>query len=91
MGFLTIKTVLTGTIVTATVAGGLVFGGGDTIDSAKAQLNVLKDKVVQYEASEGSLLEKISLVKDNANTEIGNANTTIKGLEGQVQTALKHS
>ena len=39
MGFLTIKTVLTGTIVTATVAGGLVFGGGATIDSAKAQLN----------------------------------------------------
>ena len=46
MGFLTIETVLVGTIATATVAGGLVFDGGGTVDSAKAQLNVLKDKVV---------------------------------------------
>ncbi|HMG14962.1 MAG TPA: hypothetical protein VK590_05925, partial [Saprospiraceae bacterium] len=75
MGLLSIKTAIVGTVVTATVAGGLVFGGGGTIDSAKAQLNVLKDKIVSYETSEGSLLEKISLVKNNANTEIGKANT----------------
>ena len=78
VGLLTIKTIFAGTIATSVIAGGLMFAGGDTVDSAKGQLNVLKDKVVQYEVAEGSLLDKISQVKFNANLEIGKAKQRLK-------------
>ena len=66
---------------------GLVFGGAGTVDTAKEQLNALKDKVVQYEATEGSLVDKIGQVRANANSEIGKANTKIEDLKSQLDTA----
>ena len=87
MGILSAK-VVAGVLATGVIAGGVAFSGGDTVDNVKSQLEELKNKVVQYDANESSLLGKISSIKVDAsdkltaaNGKIIDAKTEIKNLE----------
>lgn len=97
MGFLSTK-VVAGMLATTVVAGGVMFTGGETVDNVKLQLEELKNKVVQYEAGENSLISKIGLIKADASEKLTNANgkivdakTKIKDLEAEKQYLIKQT
>ena len=87
MGVFSTK-VVAGVLATGVIAGGVMFTGGETVDNVKSQLEELKNKVVQYDANESSLLDKIGFIKADAadklttaNGKIVDAKTEIKNLE----------
>ncbi|WGG45373.1 hypothetical protein [Rossellomorea sp. DA94] len=67
--------VLAGTVTLGAV--GLTFNGAGTIDNVKSQLDSMKDKIVQYEASETSLFEKFGMLKEDAKNKLTFANGKI--------------
>ncbi|KPL59246.1 hypothetical protein [Rossellomorea vietnamensis] len=67
--------VLAGTVTLGAV--GLTFNGAGTIDSVKSQLDSMKEKIVQYEASETSLFEKFGMLKEDAKNKLTFANGKI--------------
>lgn len=74
-------------ILATTVAVGAVgysFTGAATIDDVKSQLGNFKDKIVQYEVAENSLLGKISLIKSDATTKLTDANGKIIGAKNEI-------
>lgn len=73
---------LTGTLALGTV--GFTFTGGETVDKVKAQLEELKNKVVQYEVVENSLLSKIGLIKSNAEASLTDANNKIVSAKTEI-------
>jgi len=65
-----------------TLAGaGLLFNGTETLDRASAFVQNSGERLTQFEANENSLISKIGLIKDDANSKISTANTAISGLE----------
>lgn len=68
------------TIVGGVVIGGLAFTGTETLASVSNQLQDLKTKIVTYEENENSLLNKISLIKEDANSKISTSATRISEL-----------
>lgn len=88
MGLFTSKIfagVLAGTIGAGGLVGlGLVFNGSDTLNQANSFVEDAKNRLVQFEQNENTLLGKIGSLKDNANTVIGGKNATIAELEGNV-------
>ncbi|MYL69846.1 hypothetical protein GLW00_03235 [Halobacillus litoralis] len=77
MGFLSAKATIAGVVGASAIAGGVMFTGGETVDNVKDQLVDLKNKVVQYEANEDSLLHKIGLIKADATAKLTDANGKI--------------
>ena len=73
---------LTGTLALGTV--GFTFTGGETVDKVKAQLEELKNKVVQYEVVENSLFSKIELIKNNATASLTDANDKIVSAKTEI-------
>ena len=73
---------LTGTLAVGTV--GFTFTGGETVDKVKAQLEELKNKVVQYEVVENSLFSKIELIKTNATESLTDANNKIVSAKTEI-------
>lgn len=76
--------VLSTKVIAGMVAGtvtvgalGLTFTGAGTIDNVKDQLESMKNKIVQYEASENSLFEKFGLLKADATSKLTSANGKI--------------
>ncbi|KZE64058.1 hypothetical protein AWM68_13200 [Fictibacillus phosphorivorans] len=85
MGVLSTK-VAASVLATSVVVGGVMFTGGDTINTVKDQLDSLKNKVIQYETNEGSLLGKISLIKADATDKLTTANTIIQKAKSDINT-----
>ncbi|WP_027954927.1 hypothetical protein [Halobacillus kuroshimensis] len=85
MALLPAKAVVAGVIGAAAITGGVVFTGGDTVDTVKQQLEDFKNKIVQYEANEGSLLDKIGLIKKDASAKLTDANAKIVDAKSQVK------
>lgn len=67
--------VLAGTVTLGAV--GLTFNGAETIDNVKNQLDSMKNKIVQYEASETSLFQKFGMLKEDAKAKLTFANGKI--------------
>lgn len=78
MGFFTSK-IFAGVLGTGfTLAGaGLVFTQTETLNHIKDFAHESSAKIVQYEANEQALLDKINVLKTNANSKIADANNTI--------------
>jgi chromosome segregation ATPase len=94
--------IFTSKIVAGVVAGGftlvgagLLWTGGDAIDSAKQTLGGLGEKITGYETSENALIGKINALKKAADEKIVAANGVISGKNGEIDklgsdnTALK--
>jgi len=78
--------VLAGVLAASVTLGavGYSFTGAGTIDDVKAQLGNFKDKIVQYEVAENSLLGKISLIKTDATNKLTFANGEIIGAKNEI-------
>lgn len=78
--------VLSGALATTLVVGavGFSFTGGETVDNVKVQLLELKDKVLQYEAAEGSLFDKIGFIKADATAKLTDANGKIVSTKAEI-------
>ena len=77
-GILSTKVVAGMVAGTVTVGAiGLTFTGAGTVDNVKAQLESMKNKIVQYEASESSLFEKFGMLKEDAKDKLTFANGKI--------------
>lgn len=88
MGFFASKVgagILAGTLTVGTMGtAGLLFTGSDTLDNATTFVQEAGAKITGYEASENSLIGKITNLRDDANNKISTANAEIDSLEVNV-------
>jgi chromosome segregation ATPase len=87
MGLFTSK-IINGVIAGGFTLGGagLLWGGHDTLQNANQFVQDSGAKITQYASNEGSLLNKIGMIKADASGKITTANNTIADLHNQVAT-----
>lgn len=69
-------------------AAGLIFTGAQDLQQASEYVKQTTAKITQYEVSENSLLEKIGVVKNDANEKITQANGVITSKKAQIEEQL---
>lgn len=69
-------------------AAGLIFTGTQDLKDASEYVKKTTAKIVQYEISENSLLEKVGVVKAEADEKIGKANDVITSKNNEIEEQL---